>query len=347
MAGNFLVKCVNNPTSTDKKNERYKPRLTLMKRPTKNGNEIPLKIEFSVAKMLHGNNVEEVEGKDFEKVISALYDAMLTMRVEVQKEVLRKASVSAFHPAKNIELADGYTSSFVINELHKIDVSKKMDLNRDSFRNNGHSLQFYTNSHSLVIYDKVQDLKKPEKRAIDKDQNAVQLTLFETLTKKEKKEILRIEARLAKKVKLNAILKRLGFNENPTFKDVFNKDLCQKVLLDYWNELITGKNLFLFDVESSPTKTLDAIFKNKPKVSPKEALYLLGLRVMSKEGIRGTRAIIERYATTRTWYRIADDLPFLDEISGKAYHGWVKQIKDNLTRFAPYKLPTDMHSSER
>lgn len=28
---------------------------------------------------------------------------------------------------------------------------------RDSFRNNGHSLQFYTNSHSLVLYDKVQD----------------------------------------------------------------------------------------------------------------------------------------------------------------------------------------------
>lgn len=342
MAGNFLVKCVNNPTSLDKKNERYKPRLTLIKRMTTNGNEIPLKIEFSVAKMLRGNNVEEIEEKDFEKVISALHDAMLTMRVEVQKEVLRNAKVSAFHPAKNIELTDGYTSSFVITELHKIDVSKKMDLNRDSFRNNGHSLQFYTNSHSLVVYDKVQDLKKPNKRAIDKDQNTVQLSLFETLTKKDKKEILRIEARLAKKVKMNAILKRLGFKENPTFKDVFNKDLCQKVLLDYWNELIAGKNLFLFDVESSPTKTLDAIFKNKAKVSPKEALYLLGLRVMSKEGIRETRAIIERHATTRTWYRIADDLPFLDEISGKSYHGWVKQIKDSLTRFAPYKLPTDV-----
>ena len=336
MAGNYLLKCMNNPTATDKKQGKYKPRLTLMKRMTRNGDEIPLKIEFSVAKMLLGNNIEEVEEADFEKVLSTLHKAMLAMQVEVPIETLRKAKVSTFHPSKNVELSEGYTSSFVISELKKIDVSKKMDLNRDSFRNSGQSLQFYTNSHSLVVYDKIQDLQKPDKRAIDKDQNYVQRSLFEPLKKKEnKKEILRIEARLVKKVKMNATLKRLGFKENPSFEDVFKKDLCQKVLLDYWEELITSKNLFLFDVESSPKKTFDAIFKNKPNISPKEALYLLGLRVMSKQGIRDTRAIIERYATPRTWYRISKDLTFLDSISGKTYHGWVKQIRDNLTSFTP------------
>jgi hypothetical protein len=341
MSGNYLLKCVNNPTASDKKEGTYKPRLTLVKRPTRNGIEIPLKIEFSVAKMLYGNNVDEVEEKDFEKVISALHEAMLEMSVYVSHEELRNAKVSTFHPSKNIELKKGYTSSFVITELHKIDVSKKMDLNRDSFRNSGHSLQFYTNSHSLVVYDKVSDLKKPDKRAMDKDQNSLQLSLFETLTKKEnKKEVLRIEARLAKKVKMNSILKSLKFKENPTFRDVFRKDLCQKILLNYWDEIITGKNLFLFDVESNPKKTLDAIFKNKPKIKPKDALYLVGLRVLSKEGIRDTRAVIERYATPRTWYRIAEDLKFLDDISGKTYHGWVKQIKDAIDDFVPFRLST-------
>ncbi len=341
MSGNYLIKCVNNPTASDKKAGTYRPRLTLVKRPTRNGSEIPLKIEFSVAKMLYGNNVDEVEEKDFEKVISALHEAMLEMSVYVSHEDLRNAKVSAFHPSKNIELTTGYTSSYVITELHKIDVSKKMDLNRDSFRNSGHSLQFYTNSHSLVVYDKVSDLKKPDKRAMDKDQNSLQLSLFETLTKKEnKKEVLRIEARLAKKVKMNAILKGLKFKESPTFRDIFKKDLCQKILLNYWDEIITGKNLFLFDVESKPKKTLDAIFKNKPNIKPKDALYLVGLRVLSKEGIRDIRAVIERYATPRTWYRIAEDLKFLDEISGKTYHGWVKQIKDAIDDFVPFRLST-------
>lgn len=337
-AGNYLLKCVNNPTASDKKEGTYKPRLTLMKRPTQKGDEIPLKIEFSVAKMLYGNNVDEVEERDFDKVIAALHEAMLEMDVYVSYENLRNAKVSAFHPSKNIELTNGYTSSFVITELHKIDVSKKMDLNRDSFRNSGHSLQFYTNSHSLVIYDKVHDLKKPNNRAMDKDQNSLQLSLFDTLIVKDKKEILRIEARLTKKVKMNAILKSLKLPENPTFQDVFKKDLCQKILLNYWDVLITGKNLFVFDVENNPKKTLDAIFKNKPKIKPKDALYLVGLRALSKEGIRDTRAVIERYATPRTWYRVAEDLKFLDAISGKTYHDWVQQIKTALEKFEPYKI---------
>jgi hypothetical protein len=137
---------------------------------------------------------------------------------------------------------------------------------------------------------------------------------------------------------MNAVLKKLKFPENPTFKQIFNKELCQKVLLDYWDELISGKNHFLFDMESSPTKTLEAIFKDNPHISPKEALYLVGLRVMSKEGIRTTRAIVERYATTRTWYRMKEDLKLLDKISGKTTHEWVQQIKDELERFTTYKL---------
>lgn len=342
--GNYLVKCVNNPTASDKRNGIYRPRLTLMKRMTRNGDELPLKIEFSAAKLLYGNNVEEVQEKDFESVIKALAKAMAEMGVAVSVEDITKAKVSAFHPSKNIEIKKGYTSMFVIKELGKVNVSKKMDFDHKDFRNSGHSLQFYTNSHSLVVYDKVQDIKKPEKRAMDKDQNSVQLSLFDTLTKKEKKEVLRIEARLAKKPKLNAVLKELGYEKNPTFKDIFKKELCQKILQSYWQEIIASKNLFVFDMESNQQKphqkTLEKIFKNKPTTKPKEAVYLVGLRVLSKEGIRDTRAIIEQYAATRTWYRIAKDLPFLDKISDKLYHGWVKQITDNLDAFKPFRLST-------
>jgi hypothetical protein len=336
--GNYLIKCINNATATDKKEGIYRPRLTLIKRMTRKEDEIPLKIEFSAAKMLYGNNVNELEEKDFEKVIVNLHKIMKEMGVLVEYEELRNAKVSAFHPSKNIELTNGYSSSFVITEIRKIDVSKKMDLNRDSFRNSGQSLQFYTNSHSLVVYDKVHDLKKPENRAIDKDQNFLQLSLFETLTKEKKKEILRMEVRIAKKVKMNAMLKQLGIPIDPTFKDVFKKNVCQKILLTYWNEIITSKNMFLFENENNPKKTLDRIFKNKPTISPKEALYLIGLKVLCKEGVRDMRGVIERYATPRTWYRIAKDLKFLDEISSKTYHDWVRQIGSSIENFEPYKI---------
>lgn len=334
-----LVKCVSNPSAQDKKNGIYRPRLTLIKRMTKNGIEIPLKIEFSVPKMLFGNNIDELEEKDFEKVIKNLHKSVMEMGALVPKEMLINAKVSAFHPSKNIELTDGYTSGFVITELNKINLSKKMDLNKDSFRNNGHSLQLYTNSHSLVIYDKVQDLLKPSKRAMDKDQNSIQASLFDLLIdKKSKKEILRIEARLAKKVKMNAILKNLGFKENPTFQEIFNRDLCQKILQNYWEEIIVGKNLFLFEIETNPLKMLEKIFQNDPKLGTKQASYLVGLWTLSKEGIRATRAVIERNANKRTWSRISKDLLRLDAISGKVYHGWVKQVDKQLKDYKPYKI---------
>jgi len=243
---------------------------------TRKDDEIPLKIEFAVARMLYGNNVDEVEERDFERVIENLHEAMKEMGVLVEKEDLRNAKVSAFHPSKNVELMNGYTSSFVITELRKIDVSKKMDLNRDSFRNSGQSLQFYTNSHSLVIYDKVHDIKKPDKRAIDKDQNSIQHSLFDFFTKEEKKEILRIEVRLAKKVKMNAMLKQLGFSVDPTFKDVFKKNLCQKMLVEYWKEVIASKNQFLFDTESNPKKRWIVSSRANRKSHQKRHFILLG-----------------------------------------------------------------------
>lgn len=339
-SGNFLVKCVNNPTASHKKQGLYRPRMTLIKRPTKYGSEISLAVEFSVAKMLYGNNVDEVAETDLSEVITALRKAMLEMGVEVWSWQIKQAQLSAFHPSKNIELKEDYTSSYVITELHKINLTKKMDIEKDAFRN-GNALHFHTGSHEFVAYDKVYDLKTPEKRAMDKDQNKLQLALFETLTNTSQREILRIEVRLNKRVKMNAVLKKLGYPINPTLPDIFKKEICRQILLHYWQELIANENMFLFDLESDPQKILEKVFRNQPRTKPKEAIYLVGLRTLSREGIRATRSVIERHGTTRTWYRIAKDLPLLDEISDKVYHQWVKQITNTLNDFDVFRVKND------
>lgn len=335
--GSYLVRCVNNPTAQDKKDGIYKPRLTLVKRMTKNGTEIPLKIEFSVPKILYGNNVDEVTPSDFEAIARALRKKVLEMGIYVDIENIRRAKVSAFHVSKNIPLENGYTSKFVIAEIAKINVTKKMDLNKDSFRNNGSSLQFYTNSHSMVIYDKIADIRKTEKRAIDKDQNSVQLSLLDKLQNIKMQELLRIEVRLAKKVKMNSVLRQHGLLENPTFRDLFNAELCQKILISYWEQIIANENLFLFDIETNWNDALRNIFRNNPTLHAKEAIYLIGLSAISNEGVREARSIVEQYTSTRTWYRIANDLSTLNNLSNKNYHGWVNQIQDSLRQYKAYK----------
>lgn len=61
-------KHINNPTSKDKKQGIYKPRLTALKQ----GKRHSLKIEFSAPKLLFGNNASEVSESDFDKIVEIL-----------------------------------------------------------------------------------------------------------------------------------------------------------------------------------------------------------------------------------------------------------------------------------
>ena len=160
--------------------------------------------------------------------------------------------------------------------------------------------------------------------------------------KNNPKEILRIEVRLSRKVKLNAVLKKLDYQKNPNFRQIFNKDLCKKILQYYWHELIENKNMFLFDMESGPKKILRDIIKTYPKTKPKKAVYLVGLNLLSKDnrGIRELRELLEKRSSTRTWYRIAKDLDVINKVSGRTYHNWVQQVIYALASFEPIKLPT-------
>jgi hypothetical protein len=58
-----------------------------------------------------------------------------------------------------------------------------------------------------VVYDKIADLQKSEKRSIDKDQTEYQMSLFDEIQSQGSPlEVIRFEVRLNKKVKFNQIL---------------------------------------------------------------------------------------------------------------------------------------------
>ena len=94
-------------------------------------------IEFSIPKLLFGNNFDEVEEKQFEEIIKRLRDILDHMGVQVLPETLRGASVSAIHYSKNIPLMDYSTPSMILKELSKIDLNQRLDLNQTDFRNGG------------------------------------------------------------------------------------------------------------------------------------------------------------------------------------------------------------------
>jgi hypothetical protein len=156
-------------------------------------------------------------------------------------------------------------------------------------------------------------------------------------------EVLRMEIRLSQKQKLNSVLKKLGFSKDPTFQDIFKKDVCQKIVQFYWETLIKGENLFLFELSSGPKPVLKSILKKYPKLKAKEAIYLVGLNLLCKDdgGIRDLRQVLEGRLNQRSWYRITDSIKKLNKrTTKKMVHGWIKQIEDTIAKFKPLRNDT-------
>jgi len=332
-------KFVRNPSRAEKETGNYFPRLTGYKRQF--SQEANVRIEFSVPKLLYLNNLEELEDKNFPEVIETLQDRLKTMGVIVTKSVLENSSVSSVHFSKNIVLQDGYTVSHLISEINKVNLRKSFDFTKTRFMNDGQSLYFHTTSHQFTVYDKIADLNKSKKRAIDKDQTLYQRSLFAELNNEdERQEIIRFEIRLSQKQKMNKVIMALGYQKNPLFKDIFNVQMSRKVVIDYWKKLIKERNIGLFSLSISIKDMLRTLFLADKTLKPKQAIYLLGLFMLAKDenGMRQLRAIISKRSHDRTWYRITQDMQEASELITKnKLRDWVTQIDKALEDYKPYK----------
>lgn len=333
-------KFVKNPSKRDLDSGLYFPRLTGYRRKSY-GQDANVRIEFSVPKLLYLNNLDELEDKDFPEVVEILKDRLQTMGIVVSKSILEKASVSSVHFSRNIQLEDGYTVTHLISEMNKVNLRKSFDFAKTRFMNDGQSLYAHTNAHQLVIYDKIADLGKDKKRAIDKDQNPYQRSLFVELNKDpELNEVIRFEIRLNHKQKMGKVLEGLGYSKNPTFKDVFNSEMSRKVVESYWQKLIRERNLGLFSISVSIKDILRTLFLADRTLKPKQAIYLLGLFQLARDedGMRQLRTIVSKRSHDRTWYRIAKDMQRASELITKnKLRNWVVQIDKKLSDYQPYK----------
>lgn len=332
-----FLKCVNNPTASGRQKGTYKPRLTTIRR----GGNLYLKAEFSTPKLLLGNNLDEIEEIDFDEMVSKLREIIEGMGVRLWTHEIENAEVIAFHPSKNIPLSNGYTSSFAIRELSKIDLTEKMDIEQVKFRNSGELLGIYSNRHSVVFYDKISDLNKPAKRAIDKDQTKQQFSLFDYIKRERQQlEVLRFEVRLSNRKKMKEILERVNFKDTPLFKNIFKKVLCQKILNLYWEKYFR-KDLFLFSVNNKSQKILQQILMRYPKTKIKTAVFMTGLNSLCKDddGIRGFRNIAKNYRPKTNWIMLKNHLrKFKDDIFSQPAHGFIKDIEENLDKFESFNI---------
>lgn len=328
--GRSYITCKQNPTPAELKNGIYKPRLTVTKRLDNGLYQLVMKIEFSAPKLIFVNNFDELEESDFNLLVSILQQKLKGMGVLAFSQLLTTAPVSAIHYSKNITLTDGLTPYFLLKEIQKANITQRLDFNQTDFRNEGHSLKFRTNSFEIAFYDKLKDLQKAkisEKRAIE-DDNIIQMGLFDSLEiirKQKPFEILRMEIRLNQRQKIRQILRKIGAEVEPTFQNLFKREISQKVLL-YHLDQIEGSYPKLLYFKPKSTKDFIAQFViDNPKTKLKDSIMALGFYTALEEvNTREIRELLRKYPRS-IWYR------FIKQINSFNYP------KNNLSAFEPIR----------
>jgi hypothetical protein len=329
---------VQNHTPAELRQGIYKPRLTLTNRFNHSGrSEETLAMEFSIPKLLYGNNFDELTDADFPSVIQKLKTILQEMGVGVFERFLINAPVSSVHYSKNIALTDYTTPYTYLKELTRLNINKRLDTNRTDFRNEGHSFKYRANSFEIVFYDKIKDLqqaKVSERRAEEKD-NALQLGLFDTITQKRPLEVLRVEIRLNKRQKINQILKKIDKAIEPTFVNIFNQDTAKKVLLYYINEIEEAYPPLLTYQYDSPKKFFSGFIRANPKTKLTQALKMLGLRVLLDDiGVREFREMTKHYGNY-AWYSLNKEMKALPQTDEPSVFSL---LREQINTFEPLKL---------
>ncbi len=124
--------CIQNASAEDKKKGIYKPQLTITKRIRKGGHKLSLKIQFSAPKLLYGNNFDELENNDKEKVLKTLQSRLLEMGIEISFNKLLLAELGVVHYGKNIILNTG-SVSLVNRMIAKMNISKRLVYKQNRF----------------------------------------------------------------------------------------------------------------------------------------------------------------------------------------------------------------------
>lgn len=307
VTGKSPFKAHNNSTKKDVQLYGYLPRLTLMKALRRGGFSITLKIEFSVPKMLYGNNFDEVIEPDFGEICWKLKDLVKHMGVEISDvKLISKANVSSIHYSKNIILTDYTTPTHYLKELSRININQLLDFNQTDFRNEGHALKYRSNNYEAIFYDKLEDLKKAkisDKRAIEKD-NGSQMSFFEARKPLKPFEVLRLEVRIGNRKKLKQVLNKHLFKLDLNFEKLFSREISRKILNSLVHEVEKAYPKLLKTVEISNERLCINLQLNNPKVTYSQLLKYLGAKVLIEEiGVRGFRQVTKRYGD-KQWYRL-------------------------------------------
>ncbi len=332
-----ILKCVLNPSASDKKKGLYLPRITLFKAVRAGGYSLFTHIEFSAPKILYNNNFDELTDDDFKPLCQELAKRLRCMGFFIFSELIETAEVKTIHYGKNIVITNFTTASSIIAQLAKSNISTRKNADVRAYGNGGDTIHFFTTKYGLAIYDKLAELnkaKKTEKGRLEKD-NYCQLSLFDYYKPRKPFEVLRVEARYNDRKAIKDILAKTN-NEvaGLTFRDLFSSKIAKSVL-KHEMAIVGGGLEGIPQNKQSILDFTNDIFALNPKASHSVKVKAVAVKTLFVEtGSRDIRKLIR--ATPSQWSRLVKDMAGLryqkSEITG------MEVINEAIDKFTPVKI---------
>jgi len=233
-----------------------------------------LYIEFSIPKLLFGNNYKEVTNKDLKKLPKKLVKKLKLMGIITTEEAIKKARIEKLHFGKNFLLPDELTLKTLFDSLPRVKFPrlKGKPLYYD---NGGTGYKFYCKSYSILFYDKMSELslKHPD--------------LVERLKKKGINNLLRMEIQINNRLKLENTITGLGHKGNNTFENFVRTEKLKSVLEKFLWTLHKNAPL-IFMRERNPLRLFQSI--KSASITEKSKIFTL-LTLQQSIGRIGTQEL--------------------------------------------------------
>lgn len=326
-----FTKRIYNPDKDQLRKFGYLPRVTEIDAVRKGGYSTFIKVEFSIPKLLYGNNFDEVEESDFGEICWKLKEKLRNMGIYIANiKEITNAQVSTVHYSKNIILMDYSIPYSILKEVAKVNVSKLLDFNQSDFRNEGHAVKFHSNDFEVIFYDKLKDLQQArisDKRAIEQD-NQLQLHLFDSLEMKKPFEVLRLEIRLGNRKKIKSYTQVLDL----TFINLFRAETSKRILLQ---TLVKIENCYpVIPSEQTKEGFYAQLITQNPSLNYQKSLAFFGATVLIDEiGIRKFREVTLKFGG-KSWYRLNQEIKKIKITKSNPF----KNIRAEIERFETIRL---------
>ena len=263
-----------------RKSNFYYPRVSYRKAKEYNNAEI-LEIEFSVSKLIKGENLLSFRQDIKEAFFIRLQSILEQMEIKTSIQALKTARLTKVHPC--INLITNAPANLIIEDIARGYFLKK-DVEMTPFRNGGSIVHIHNKFKEYALYDKTLDMQQAELKAKQYfDGNSWQNPPFLYANYLRDLNIIRFEARFNSKSEIEK-----AFGKKMTLGEIFDDQLIKRVLLSAWKVIMSGTET-LPKADMKMADIISAIKHNYPNKRPDKIMELATtVQLLSTQGDRKT-----------------------------------------------------------